>query len=111
MFLHLKNFVRRGAGSVVVSASGRNDGGPCLLPGRSRLVIFGMKTRVRIETDIVELCGWLCSAMCHAHWHATDVNSARMSHRPLYRYTAVGLCVYLRAKNGCAHIEGKEKVV
>ena len=41
---YFSNFNTRGAGSVVVSASDWHAGGPGLVPRRSKLVIYGIKT-------------------------------------------------------------------
>ena len=49
----------------MVNASDRNDGGPGLKPGRSRVVIFGMKTSGRRLTllNSAAVCVELCDTL------------------------------------------------
>ena len=110
---YIWNFVTRGAGSEVVSASDRNDICPGLISGCS---IAGLLYLVWKAGDgdwnyltlrLVLYCYVSRTLTCLIQ------KSAQMSHRPLYPYTAIGLCVYLTAKYGraSADIEGKKKAV
>ena len=43
--------------------------------------------------------------MRHAHWHVTYIILTRMSHRPLYNYTTVKLCVHRGDKYAIASLD------
>ena len=94
----------------MVSASDRNNGGPGLIHGRIRFVIFGIKTSGRRLTLLNCAVGNV--SMYHAYRHASYIKtSTRMSHRPVYPDTMVIICVYLRAKyaSPSADIEVQKK--
>ena len=43
--------------------------------------------------------------MRHARWHVSYIKLTRMSHRALYHYTTVNLCVYRRVKYASASFD------
>ena len=107
MRAHLKcsyfsNFSTRGADSVVVSAYDWHTGSPALMPRRSTPVIFGINTNRQRMTLLN--CASGGAMLCATHTHVY-IKLTRMSHRPLYHYTTVDLCVYRRDTYASASLD------
>ena len=110
-FSYFSNFITRGAGSVVVSASDWHAGGPDLIPGRCKPVLFGIKTN-RQRLALLN-CAAGGAMLCATHILACLLHKAYpiVAQAAISLYNGRPMCVYRGDKyaNASLHRGGKKE--